>query len=210
MKKPPPYKAKRPTRPIPKTAVDRGRNGPTLRSKETPVTSGEKTDTKLTFGPAWKGFWSYAGPLFTLLGLWVYWTPNVAITSGVNLDPLQQLQTQFVVTNIGHVSVYHLAFTCTVIGDNLQIGELKSTYGSLQPMAALRPGDAASRGCFTKSFDVSGTALKVEAHFIWPLINRPDMAIAYFSVRKGASGTFLVPDAPAGPESPSLLTIHTR
>jgi hypothetical protein len=166
------------------------------------------TPAKVTFGTAWKNFWVYAGPLLTLVGLWAYWTPSISLVPGVNLDPSQEFQSQFLVTNTGHVAVNNLTFTCSLMGKKMGVAELNMSAGdTLAPVAILKPGNFASRGCFTKSLVVGGPILKIVAHYRWPLVGNSDSATAYFSVREGSSGVFLVPEGAPSPEPPTLLSV---
>ncbi len=156
----------------------------------------------------WGKAWAIFGPILTIIGSWQLYTPHVAITSGVNLDSSQQFQTQFVVTNTGKVAVYDLRFTCELLGDAIAIGSLASRPPDLLPVAQLPPGAPVSRGCFSESRNISGETLRVTTHYKWPLFNKDASVEAYFSVRSGQGGFFLVPEAPPDPSLPSLIRLN--
>lgn len=156
----------------------------------------------------WKEFWAYAGPASTIVGLWYTLTPSVSISSGVNLDQKQSMQTQFVVTNAGHVPVYNLRFSCTfrayIVPPNpFSVGMDGDRL--LARVDKLNAGHALSKGCFIQSNTSEGTILRVVVWYRWPIIHFDDQEIAYFSVRKGADGFFLVPDVEPDPLGPMAL-----
>lgn len=191
----------RPPNAAPKSSA-RGQNKAKRRSPKASPSKGEKY-----FG-FWKNFWAFAGPLFTILGLGNYYTPSVTITSGVNLDPKQSLQTQFLVTNSGNVRVHDLIFACTfkalvMPGSTASIGVDGAKL--LTKIDELNPKSTISKGCFTQSNTAEGTVLRVVNWFRWPLINYQDRVEAYFVVRKGSDGFFLVPDSPPNATSPMAL-----
>lgn len=161
------------------------------------------------FVSGWGMFWSFLGPLSALIGVWTFFDPNVSFSTGVNLDPKEQFQTQFVVTETGYLGVRDITFSCSLIGKSAEIQAL-STEGhqNLQPIKYLK--GAASRGCFSQSLVEGGPMLKVTAYYTWPLIGYRDSTSAYFSVRTGPAGSFLVLDVKPNPEPPTLFTIRAK
>lgn len=135
----------------------------------------------------------------------MYCIPSVSITSGANLIPEQQFQTQFVVSNTGHLPALDVQFSCALIGNKTMIKVLTASADTLTPIPSLK--GVASRGCFTKSLVAGGPWLKVEARYKWPIFGYQQTSVAYFSVREGSTGSALVPEEPPSPEPPSLLSI---
>lgn len=206
MKKRHPSKSKRPTSILSKQGTYK-KNTPTIHlnnPSQPPLKDKEKAKTSLL--DAWKNFWAFGGPALSLLGAAAYWWPSVAIATGVNLDPTQDFQTQFVVTNTGHVPVHEVSFVCALVGNRASVGHL-STGPSLSPIETLRPGEPASRGCFTASLSIDGPMLRVDAYYKWPIIGQTVRARAYFAVKKGSAGAFLVPEAAPSVEPPALISV---
>ena len=164
-------------------------------------------DARQSFSNAWRSIWSYLGPLITIVGLWTYWSPSIAITAGAALDPSQLLQTDFLLTNIGHVPVYDVHLRCSLLGQQFYAKLLESSGEILRPVSSLEPNHPVSRGCFTKSLMSGDLSLKVVASYHWPLIGKVSEETAYFSARKGASGFVLVPEERPSLEPPTLLSI---
>jgi hypothetical protein len=163
----------------------------------------QRSDWHLSKG--WKEFWAFAGPLLAIVGAWNYWVPNISIAPGVNLDPRQEFQTQFVISNTGHIPIYDVHFSCDLIGNRLAVAEL-GTGDMLEPIPQLL--GTASRGCFAKSLVAHGPWLKVTARYRWPLTGKEHSSSGFFSVREGANGVFLVSEPPPSPEPRSILHVN--
>lgn len=206
MKKRQPSKSKRPTSILSKQGTYK-KNTPSIHLNspgQPPLKYKQKTKTNLL--DRWKNIWAILGPAMTLLGAGAYWWPSVGLATGINLDPSQDFQTQFVITNTGHVPVHDVSFVCTLVGSQANIGDLQSGPRPA-PISTLKPGEPASRGCFAKSLNIDGPMLRVDAYYRWPIINRIVSTRSYFAVRRGASGKFLVPEATPSPEPSTLYQI---
>lgn len=182
-----------------------------MQNRKVTLNTGKKAGGMRILPERWKEFWAYAGPVATLVGLWTYWCPSVYISAGVNINPAEQLQTQFIITNNGHVPVYDVKFTCSILPSGLGLYVNLKTSGdnSLQAIKTLEEGQAASRGCFAKSLVAGGPWLKVVANYKWPLIGKPASKTVYFSVRTGPVGSFLVPEAAPSPEPPTFIQVSS-
>lgn len=207
MKKPPRRKAQQVKPTLPQITTATNHRTP----KQLPM-AGRKAplggqETKLTFASVWKDFWSFAGPIFTVVGLLNYYSPSIAISTGARLDPNQNFLTQFVVTNTGNVPIHDVSFVCELVGDEMTLGELGTQANGLSPIATLIPGEPSSRGCFSRSIGVDGPMLRVTAYYRWPLIGMVASKRAYFSVRRGADGAFLVPEAAPSPEPKAIVRV---
>jgi hypothetical protein len=209
MKKPPKIKPGKPkSKPSPEQlTIAINHKTPTTLPEAASATQPERERTKITLGKLWNKFWSFAGPILTLIAAAAYWLPSVTLATGVNLDPKQDFQTQFVVTNSGHLPIYDVTFACSLVGNQGSIGELQVGGNTLAPIPSLKPGEPASRGCFQKSLSINGPILKVDAYYRWPFIGRIATATAYFALRHGANGTALVPEATPASALPTLLRI---
>ncbi|GJE65758.1 hypothetical protein LNAOJCKE_2971 [Methylorubrum aminovorans] len=210
MKKPPKRKPQQSKPSLQQLTTSTNHKTPTQSPTEALKAPPAEREAKLTFGSVWKDFWSYVGPLITILGLMNYYWPSISIASGVNLDPKQDFQTQFVVTNTGNVPVHGVSFACALVGHRVSIGKLVGGGNTLSPIATLTPGEPASRGCFTKSLSIDGPLLKVTTYYRWPLIGAIASKHAYFSAQRGTDGVFLVPEAAPSPEPPTLLRIGDK
>ena len=158
------------------------------------------------FSNSWKLFWAFGGPTLSILGAWAYWHPSLSIASGVNLDPSQSFQTQFVVTNTGHSSIYDVTFFCGLRGEVSVMNDLEvSDPETLMPVATLEGGGTVSRGCFTKSKDITGMMLLVQVRYNLPVLGWRRSSIAWFSIRKGTSGNFLVVEPTPDPIPPPVF-----
>lgn len=207
MKKPPKRKAQqvKPTLPQITTSTSHRtpRQLPTAGRKAPPAGQ----ETKLTFLSVWKDFWSFVGPILTVVGLLNYYWPSISISTGARLDPKQDFQTQFVVTNTGNVPIHDVYFACALVGGSMTVGELLMDEANLAPIATLIPGEPSSRGCFSKSLDINGPMLRVTAYYRWPLIGMVASKRTYFSARRGADGVFLVPEAAPSPEPTAIIGV---
>lgn len=208
MKKRAPQRVNKPNSQLSSSMQSSTNSLPITQSRGSKEKSQSPTNKRSSFGAVWKDVWAYLGPFFTLVGVWAYWSPSLTITSGVNLDPSQSLQTQFVVTNNGHVPVRDVNLTCGLLSDKVAFDQLDTINNSLRPIAVLGPGMTASRGCFSQSQNVTGAILKIEAHYRWPIINRIETVKAFFSALKGRDGNYLVPEAPPVPEPQTLIRVN--
>lgn len=160
----------------------------------------------VAFTKAWKEAWAYLGPIITVIGLWEYWTPALSIVPGLNLNPSEAFQTQFVVTNTGHTSLYDLSFKCSILGRSLVVEDLSTD--PLPYVSELEKLSPVSRGCFGSSL-VDGVLLKVTVRYRWPILNKFDERIAFFSVKHGDAGQkYIVPEAAPTPEPPAMLEVY--
>lgn len=100
------------------------------------------------------------------------------------------------VTNRGHVPVYNVSFKC---GANFQgvFGKLVFSGATISPVAELDASRAVTRACVVESADPPPNATQtVTVDFVWPVIGYKDSTTAYFSIRRGSPGFFMVPDLP--------------
>jgi hypothetical protein len=144
-------------------------------------------------GRWWNKFWGLTGPISIVISLLIYIAPSIAITPGDNLDPSQEFQTQFVVTNKGNFSLYNVHFTCEIDGSAIAIQNLQGS-SSLKRIPHFQSGGLASRGCFAQSRTRTDGRLKVDVYYTWPRFGIERVQPTYFRVESGASGNFLVPD----------------
>jgi hypothetical protein len=166
---------------------------PTSPPKVNPKELKEAPTKPITFGKGWKEVWAYLGPCLSLVGAWFLLTPNIDVTAGINLDTAQQFQTQFLVSNRGHVPIYNVHFACGLTGPVVAIDSIRgSEYFS--PISELRPGAIASRGCFGESRVPISGPLEISVFYTWPLIGKESVVKADFTVRQTASGFAMVPD----------------
>ncbi|WP_124551096.1 hypothetical protein [Burkholderia sp. Bp9015] len=175
------------------------KRGAELRpTPQTPVAPRVPAGSKLQWTAMirwWGMFWGIAGPLSTAISLWTYFGPSVAISPGVNLDPSQEFQTQFVVANKGNFPLYNVHFSCEIMGSSADIKDLEINGRTLRRIEKFQSGGVASRGCFTQSRIPTGGRLKVDVYYTWRMgFGREEVQSAYFRVESGASGNYLVPD----------------
>jgi hypothetical protein len=197
MKKPPKPKPKkgRPKSSNPLGALD----SPDSRKIETDPKSThnqkkgkEKPPSLLWWG--WKEFWAFAGPIISVVGLYFLLRPQITVEPSVNLDPAQTLSTQLVIKNAGRVPVYNVHFGFA-LGGFVSTGRL--VFGpTLQPVAALPAGASVTRAIASESFDVKAPDVILIVHYSWPIIGNETTESFHFSIKRGATGFFLVPDLP--------------
>jgi hypothetical protein len=155
----------------------------------------QTNDRRSSFRIGWETFWAFVGPIISVFGVAQYYWPSVTITTGVNLSPREIFQTQFIVTNTGHMSVYNVSFRCALVGTSLKVGVV-STGNDLAKIPELLPNHPASRGCFGRSLIENGPWLKVSADYKWPLIGLVSTETAFFSAKATDKGEVqLVPEA---------------
>lgn len=148
------------------------------------------------FRIVWESFWAFGGPVVAVVGLVQYYWPTVSITTGANLSSRDSFQTQFIVTNTGHTSVYDVSFRCGLIGTKIGIGILTNQGNDLAKIPELLPNHPASRGCFGRSLLAGGPWLKVSADYRWPLIGKVSTETMFFSAKQNDKGeNQLVPEA---------------
>jgi hypothetical protein len=160
-----------------------------------PARSG-KPRRELPIAWIWKEFWAYAGPILTMIGVWFILSPQISVEPSVNLDPSQPLATQFLVCNRGHVPVNHVSFDCAIGVGGGHIGELDMNSKFIQPIATMHAGLCVPRACAERSADIQTPRISIAIHYEWPIIGKRQSETFYFSIRKGVSSYFLVPDAP--------------
>ena len=137
-----------------------------------------------------------------MCSLWIYWIPHLTISLGENLNKAETLQTQFVVTNTGHITIYGIGFWCTAGGLG-RPKHIEMNIGKTAPIVdALAPNASVSRGCFVHSETSDGDYLRVTAWFFWPVIRNLDSVTSYFRVRQTSDGFALVPDVEPPASSP--------
>lgn len=207
MKKPPRRKPKglKPTAPRPTEVGFHTQPKPQATQERTPQR--EKTGSRLRIRERYRTFWAYAGPIFTLVSAGALWWPSVTITSGANLDPSQDFQTQVLINNNGKSPVYDMSITCDLVGEEAYIGKLQTPERPIPKIPTLRAGEVASRGCLAASKYITGLQLRVHADFTWPIIGRRDRVTSYFSVERGPTGSVLVPQARPTIERKATITI---
>lgn len=145
----------------------------------------------------WQEFWSVVGPIFVLITFYSNFTPAIAIGPSVNLDKAQTYSTQILITNTGRVPVYDLTFSCLFGGptgrmDVYRLGD-DSEPDDLAPVQRLAAGQPITKACATTS-DVGGNnQLTFVVNFKWPLIGYRDSRTAFFEIKEGREGHFLLP-----------------
>lgn len=172
------------------------RSKPTTSEAKAPMVSAPPLrPRRLQIGVYWKEFWAYAGPTLSLIGASFLLSPQIEIAPSINLDPAQPLATQFLVSNRGHIPVNRVSFDCCIAIGGGHIGQLFITSRIIEPVATLHAGDSATRACAVESADIQTSRISITVNYDWPIIGKRDSKTAYFSLRKGASSYFLVPDA---------------
>jgi hypothetical protein len=117
------------------------------------------------------------------------------MTTGANLNSHESFQTQFIVTNTGHTSVYDVSFRCSLVGSRIGIGILDSESNDLAKIPELLPNHPVSRGCFRRSLLAGGPWLKISADYKWPLIGMVATETVFFSAKQNEKGeNQLVPE----------------
>ena len=53
-----------------------------------------------------------------------------------------------------------------------------------------------TRGCAVESSDIQAPVIRITATYTWPILRKETVETAYFSLRRGEPGFFLVPDLP--------------
>jgi hypothetical protein len=163
-------------------------------------------DNRSRFRRSWDTFWAFAGPAAIILSLAQYYWPSVTLTTGINLDPHQLFQTQFVIANTGHTSIHDVTFECAVVSNAIMVVHEQANH--LEKIDILLPGHLASRGCFQKSLIVNGPLLKVTAAYRWTLLGINGYETDFFSAKQNTAGEIqLVPEAAPVPEPASLLIV---
>jgi hypothetical protein len=174
--------------------------------------SGEKTEsdkeTEKSTGKRrweiWKTGWAFLGPIVGLITFWYNFTPSLMISAGSNIDKTQRYSTQVIITNTGRVPIYDLTFTCGFIF--LTEGQvwgkhMKFDIQDKSPVPRLNPGEPIGKACASQS-ELEGNAglgLSFKVNFrwpfigYWPLIGGQDSKTAFFEVKSGHEGYFLVP-----------------
>lgn len=148
---------------------------------------------KWTIPSIWKETWAWIGPLITLLGFWAYWSPTLTITAGAALSSIDPLQTEFIVSNSGHVPVYDIAFECGILPSTKEVPFVMFKY--MARVETLQPQELVSKGCFERTDFSSAVLLKVTVYYTWPIIGKRSNAFAFFTTRHGDKGNFLVAEA---------------
>ena len=186
------------TKPVEETAKASSTPIPPATGCHTTSPQSEQRRSRLLIG--WEKFWAFAGPLVSILSLAQYYWPAISITTGANLRPRDLFQTDFIVTNTGHTSVYDVSFTCGLIGTSVAIGVVTNEGNDLAKIPELLPNHPASRGCFGRSLMAGGPWIKVSADYKWPLIGRVSRETAFFSAKQNDKGeNQLVPEAAPPP-----------
>jgi hypothetical protein len=130
------------------------------------------------------------------MAAWVLLNPNIEITPSVNLNPAEPLATQFLECNRGRVPVNHVSFDCGIGIGGGHIGQLVMNSKLIEPIVTMHAGLCVTRACAAESADIQTSRISITVHYDWPLIGKRHSETFYFSVRKGVSSYFLVPDAP--------------
>lgn len=176
---------------------------------KTPNIEKTKKDTpSSTLKKYWQLIWNIFGPISFLYSIYIYISPDVSIKTGANIDINQQFQTQFIVSNNGNLTINNVKFSCALIGNSAYVSSLKiEKRKTLADVKSLSAKETVSRGCFAESLVGDGPWLKVTINYHWFFSFFSATDVAYFSVRTGASGSFLVPEARPIPEPPTLISI---
>jgi hypothetical protein len=129
-----------------------------------------------------------------MMGVWFNLSPTITVEPSANIDPERQYATQILITNRGHVPIYHLRFACGIGaggGSTTLNGTL--TPPDLRPIAVLAAGQSITRSCDVGLHVEGNTRLGFETTFDWPLIGRTETKTSIFELRRGSPGYFLVP-----------------
>jgi hypothetical protein len=144
----------------------------------------------------WKEIWAFFGPVISLVAAWFLFKPNIEIAPNINLDPAQPLAAQFLVRNHGRVPVSRVSFDCAIGIGGGHIGNLVLTSKTIEPLATLDAGACVTRACSSESADIETWGISITVNYDWPIKSKRDSKTAYFALKKGAPGYFLLPDAP--------------
>ncbi|MCP1852756.1 hypothetical protein J2R80_006579 [Bradyrhizobium sp. USDA 4541] len=121
-------------------------------------------------------------------------TAQIRVLPSVVLDPQNSFGTQLAIVNQGHVPVFDLRFSCNFDGTS-GAGSLSNIHINLDtPVTLLWPNQTATRSCMVQS-TLDNARVVVTLDYWWPVRfwrHRPSFL---FTLRKGSSGYFLVPDA---------------
>lgn len=191
-------------------AKRRATNKRVIKSQPAPPGPSAASKSKWTSMRRWWGrYWGpslgIVGLFSTVISIWTYFAPSIAITPGDNLDPSQEFQTQFVVTNRGNFPLYNMHFACSIEGSRVDIESLRGNGKTLRRIAKFPSGGVASRGCFVESRVRVDGRLKVDVYYTWSSFSIEMVQPAYFRVENGASGNMLVPDDDAGSSNSGAL-----
>ena len=139
------------------------------------------------------------GPLVALIALTLsilqFW-PQIRIDPGPNPDPAQLGGAEFIISNIGRVSVYNATFKCSIGTPVVWLGGALMG-GSIAPAAVIPPGRPVTRSCFVGDVDIAYPNVTISVNYKWPIIPKLSTEIGYFVVKSATSGAFFfVPDLP--------------
>ena len=141
----------------------------------------------------WKLFWAVVGPLIAAGSAAANFTPDLSISTSVNVDPTQTFGTQFAVTNIGRIPVRDLSFSCGLRGREIHIGVLSLNPINIAGVNYLPAGATVTRSCFNESKDVLGADLEVQVHYRWPVLPTGGTKSVLFVPVRTTTGFVMVP-----------------
>lgn len=166
--------------------------------------TGKSTTPGKRFWEVWKTGWAFVGPIVGLTTFWYNFVPSLTVSLGSNLDKTQLYSTQIIITNTGKLSIYDLKFTCGFIfltEGGVRGKTMRLNYADKSPVPILIPGEPIGKSCASQSelMGSAGLGLSFKVNFRWPLIGYLPLIggqtskTAFFEVKSGPEGYFLVP-----------------
>jgi hypothetical protein len=89
----------------------------------------------------------------SVLAAWYWLSPNISITPGIVASDSSPLETEYIIKNIGNISLYDVELGCQIstheVSNYVVLGNVLNVHGlsESQYIPLLVPGGAASRNC---------------------------------------------------------------